>query len=66
MAEKKYQKNYKNVYLPQDAQEQVQRVAVLLHNNGVPGMLDEDGNAQVSALFRYLLKYTESEFTKDS
>jgi hypothetical protein len=66
MAEKKYQKNYINVYMPQEVQEQAQRVAELLHSKGVPGILDEDGDMRVSALFRYLLKLAESEFTKDS
>lgn len=66
MAEKKYQKNYKNVYMSQDVQEQAQRVGELLHNKGVPGILDEHGHVQVSVLFRYLLRFTEDEFTKDS
>lgn len=66
MADKKYQKNYKNVYMPQDAQDQAQRVGELLHNAGVPGILNEHGDVQLSVLVRYLLKRTEDEFTKDS
>ena len=66
MANKKYQGNYKNVYMSEMVQGQAQRVAEMLTLRGAMGLLDEEGRVQVSALFRHLLKRVESELIKPS